>query len=126
MAREGEAERGAKRRAKYAISSDKHYTRSYFFTRRASSLTTAIILVPHPNPFHDSLRSSQALYYLFWGIITWDFSNSENSSADWKIMFSIIIVSCSALMFIGYFFAMQSTAICEVRPSEERRTAGAK
>jgi len=32
---------------------------SYFRTRRASSLTKATILVPRPNPFRDSLRSSQ-------------------------------------------------------------------
>ena len=29
----------------------------------ASSVTTAIILIPHPNPFHDSLRQSQFIYH---------------------------------------------------------------
>jgi len=39
-------------------------THSYLRTRRASLVTIAIILTPHPNPFRDSLRSSQAC--------TWD------------------------------------------------------
>jgi len=33
--------------------------RSPIYTRHASSVTTTIILVPHPNPLHSSLRSSQ-------------------------------------------------------------------
>ena len=56
----GGAKREAKRRASSAISSGETRARSYFRTRRASSITTAIILIPHPNPFRDSLRSLQA------------------------------------------------------------------
>ena len=52
-------ERGAKRRASNAIASDKNQTCSYFCTRRAFSIITAISLVPYPNSFRDSLRSSQ-------------------------------------------------------------------
>ena len=37
------------------------HTRSYFRRRRAPSPTTTIILIPHPNPFCDSLRSSQGI-----------------------------------------------------------------
>ena len=40
---------------------NKSHAQSYFRTRRASSLITAIIPIPHPNPFRDSLRSSQFL-----------------------------------------------------------------
>jgi len=32
---------------------------SYFCTRRASSVTTAIMFIPYPNPFGDLLRSLQ-------------------------------------------------------------------
>jgi len=32
---------------------------SYFRTGRASPVSTRIVLIPHPNPFCDSLRSSQ-------------------------------------------------------------------
>ena len=39
--------------------SDGNHTRSYFRTRHASSVTTSIIIIPRPNPFRDSLRSSQ-------------------------------------------------------------------
>jgi len=56
---QGEAKRGAKRRANNAIFGDENYTYSYFHTRRASSVTTAIISIPYPNPFGDSLRLSQ-------------------------------------------------------------------
>jgi len=38
---------------------DEHYTCSYFRIIHASSLTTGMILFLNPNPFHDSLRSSQ-------------------------------------------------------------------
>ena len=40
-------------------SSDENHTCSYFRAIRASPVNTAIILIPHPNPFRDSLRSSQ-------------------------------------------------------------------
>ena len=36
-----------------------NHTRSYFSTRYDSTVITAIILTPHPDPFHNSLRSSQ-------------------------------------------------------------------
>ena len=47
------------RQADNAIVSDKKRTRSYFSTRRAFLLSTTIILTLHPNPFRDSLHSSQ-------------------------------------------------------------------
>ena len=70
---EGEIGRGVKRRANNAIFGDENHTcsyfrtgcgggtctRSYFYTRRASFVTTAIILIPRPNPFCVSLHSSQ-------------------------------------------------------------------
>jgi len=56
----GEVERGAKRRANSAVSSDENRACSYLRTRRASSVSTSIILIPHPNPFRDLLRSSQS------------------------------------------------------------------
>ena len=52
----GENERGAKRRDSKAISSHQDRVRSYFRTRRASSVIIAAILIPKPNPFRDSLR----------------------------------------------------------------------
>jgi len=55
----GETGRGAKRRPSNAISSDENRASSYFRTRHAPSVTNAIILTHHPNPFRDSLRSSQ-------------------------------------------------------------------
>jgi len=56
---EGEAERGAKRRADNVSVGNENYTGSYLRKRRTPNPTTAIILIPYPNPFHDSLRSSQ-------------------------------------------------------------------
>jgi len=55
----GEAKREAKRRAGNAISSHVHCAISYFRTRHFSSVTNAITLTLNPNPFRDSLRSSQ-------------------------------------------------------------------
>jgi len=55
----GETKRGAKRRASNAISSNKYRVPSYIHTRCASFVNTAIILIPYPNPFRDSLHSSQ-------------------------------------------------------------------
>jgi len=55
----GEIRRGANRRANDAITSGKNPTRSYFSTRYNFTITTAVILTHHPNPFRDSLRSSQ-------------------------------------------------------------------
>jgi len=55
----GEGGRGGKRRADNAIESGENRTRSYFRTRRASSVTTAIIFSCYNNPFRDFLRSSQ-------------------------------------------------------------------
>ena len=46
-------------RADNAISRDETYTHSYFRTTPPPSLITAIIFIPRPNPFRDSLRSSQ-------------------------------------------------------------------
>jgi len=40
--------------------SSENITRSYFRTRLASCPTSAIILIHNPDPFRDSLRSSQA------------------------------------------------------------------
>ena len=52
-----------------------HLARSYFRTRRAPSPTIAAIVVPHPNPFRDSLRSSQ------WNPpIKFDFSQPASSN----------------------------------------------
>ena len=53
----GEIGRGAKRRADNAITSGKNHTRLYFRTRRFSSVNSAIIPIPHRNPFCDLLRS---------------------------------------------------------------------
>jgi len=53
----GEVGRGAKRRANNEIASGENPTHTYFRTRLASTVTTAAILIPHPNPFRDSLRS---------------------------------------------------------------------
>ena len=58
---QGEGERVAKRQADNAIISGKNCTRLYFHTRHPPSVTTAIIPIPHPNPFRDLLRSSQTL-----------------------------------------------------------------
>ena len=55
----GEAERGAKRQANNAIENGDNPARTYFHARCASSITTAIIPTHHPNPFRNSLRSSQ-------------------------------------------------------------------
>jgi len=55
----GEAKRGAKRRASNAISSHENRVSLYFRTRHASSVIKAITLTHNPNPFRDSLRSSQ-------------------------------------------------------------------
>jgi len=55
----GEIALGAKRRADNDIASGENRTRSYFRRRRAVPITTAIILTHRPNPFRDSLRSSQ-------------------------------------------------------------------
>jgi len=63
--REGEIGQGVKRRAGNVRAADESRAGSYVRTRCASSITTEIILVPHPNPFRDSLRSSQ-----LWTIIT--------------------------------------------------------
>jgi len=52
----GEVGRGAMRRAVNANDRDENRTRSYFRSRRASSVTTATILIPHTKPFRDSLR----------------------------------------------------------------------
>ena len=51
--------RGAKRRAGNVSVRNENHTRLYLHTKRTPSLTTAIILTHHPNPFRDSLRSSQ-------------------------------------------------------------------
>ena len=56
---EGEIGRGAKRRADNFSVRNKNHSRLYFHTRRTPSPTTAIILIPYPNPFRDSLHSSQ-------------------------------------------------------------------
>jgi hypothetical protein len=55
----GEIERGANRRVMNGCISSENLTRSYFRTKHTPSPTTAIILSRHPNPFRDSLRSSQ-------------------------------------------------------------------
>ena len=57
--KKGENERGAKRRADNVCVGNGNHMRSYLRTRRAPSPATAMILIPHPNPFRDSLRSSQ-------------------------------------------------------------------
>jgi len=56
----GEAERGAKRQANNAVSSDKNRT------RRAYSVITSIILIHYPNFFRDSFRSLQTLSTKNW------------------------------------------------------------
>jgi len=56
---EGEIGRGAKRRDDNVSVRNEICTVSYFYTRRASSVIVAVILVSKPNPFRDSLRSSQ-------------------------------------------------------------------
>jgi len=56
-------EGGAKRRADNVSVGNENYTRSYLCTRRTPPLNTAIILIPYPNPFRDSLRSSQFNLY---------------------------------------------------------------
>eukprot|EP00520_Triparma_pacifica_P016867 CAMPEP_0118640280 /NCGR_PEP_ID=MMETSP0785-20121206/4669_1 /TAXON_ID=91992 /ORGANISM="Bolidomonas pacifica, Strain CCMP 1866" /LENGTH=166 /DNA_ID=CAMNT_0006531657 /DNA_START=239 /DNA_END=739 /DNA_ORIENTATION=+ len=63
----------------------------------------------------------KALYYFFWGLITWDYSNSEiiSNGDKWKIAFSIIIVTCAGCMLFGWIFAMKSTAICEKSKFDE-------
>ena len=43
---------------KFSVENESHGG-SYFRTRRATSVITAIIRVPNPNPFRNSLRSSQ-------------------------------------------------------------------
>ena len=58
-AKEGEIGRGAKRRAANVSTGNESHASSYFRTRRASPVIRAIILVPHPNPYCDLLRSSQ-------------------------------------------------------------------
>jgi len=63
-AKKGEAERGTKRRAHTVSVMNEILSRSYFRTRHTSSVTTAIIIIPYPNPFRDSLRSSQLLLKL--------------------------------------------------------------
>ena len=55
----GEIGLRAKRQANNAISSNKNRASSYFRTPPPPSVNTAIIFIPHPNPFCDSLRSSQ-------------------------------------------------------------------
>jgi len=55
----GKAEPGAKRRVDNVRAGNVSRSCSYFSIRYASSLTNATILTTHPNPFHDSLRSSQ-------------------------------------------------------------------
>ena len=52
-AHQGEAKRRAKRRASKAVSSHENRAHSYFRTRRAFYVTTAIIFIPYPK------RSSQ-------------------------------------------------------------------
>ena len=61
LAIEGEIRRRAKRRFDNAIASGENPTHSHLPTRRTSSLTltTAIILTRHPNPFRDSLYPLQ-------------------------------------------------------------------
>jgi len=54
----GEIELGAKRRADKASVGNESYTRSCLRTIRASPETSAIILIHHPNPFRDLLRST--------------------------------------------------------------------
>jgi len=56
---EGEIGRGAKQQAMNGSIGSKNLTRSHFSTRLALSPTDAIIIIHHPNPFRDSLRSSQ-------------------------------------------------------------------
>ena len=58
-AEEGEIGRGTKRRAANVSVGNGSRAGSYFCKRYASSIITAIILVTRPNPFRDSLRSSQ-------------------------------------------------------------------
>jgi len=55
----GETGRGAKRRADNVSVRNENHTRFYLRTRHTPSPTTAIILSHHPNPFCDTLRSSQ-------------------------------------------------------------------
>jgi phosphoribosylaminoimidazole-succinocarboxamide synthase len=56
----GEIRRGAKRLADNVSVENKSHAHLHFYTRRASSLIVAIVLIPHPNLFRDSLRSSQS------------------------------------------------------------------
>jgi len=44
------------------LDEEQRRTHSYFCKRRTFTVTTAIILTLYPNPFRDSLRSSQNLY----------------------------------------------------------------
>jgi len=55
----GEIERGAKRRADNVSVRNEKCMRLYLRRRCIQFQNTAIILVPHPNPFRDSLRSSK-------------------------------------------------------------------
>ena len=57
----------------------------------------------------------KAMYYMFWGLITWDYSNSEiiSNGDKWKISFSIVIVCAAGIMLTGWMFACDATAICE-------------
>ena len=55
---EGEIGRGAKRRVDNVSAGNERRAGSYFRTRCVSSVTTAIILAPHPNPFRDSRFAS--------------------------------------------------------------------
>jgi len=56
---------GEKRRARNANDQDEKRTRSYIRSRCASCVTTATILVPHPNPFSRFAvaHSQDAKYY---------------------------------------------------------------
>ena len=55
----GEAERGAKRRARCLNVSIESHIHWYFFSKRTPSLTNLAILAHQPNPLCDLLRSSQ-------------------------------------------------------------------
>jgi len=58
----GEAWRGAKRRVSDVRVGNESRTGSYFCTRNASFVITAIILTPHPNTFRDSLQLDHTQY----------------------------------------------------------------
>jgi len=60
--------------------------RLYFCTRRTSSVTNAIIVIPHPNPFGDSLRSSQwfGMFGDSWRMLRDYFYDVNMHGLDWE------------------------------------------